>query len=81
MQFRIRERNLENFVQMPVCWYRYSSISTILYSYTGTGLRRQATQKAVLWIRIRMDPELWSGSGSGIIVPDLDPAKSERACK
>ena len=32
--------------------------------------------KAVLWIRIRMDPELLSGSG--IIVPDPDPAKYER---
>ena len=37
--------------------------------------------QAVLWIRIRMDPELLSGSGSGsvIMVPDPDPAKSERA--
>ena len=34
---------------------------------------------AVLWIRIRMDPELLLGSGSGIIVPD--PAKYERADK
>ena len=33
------------------------------------------------WIRIRMDPELLPGSGSGIIVPDPDPAKSERAYK
>ena len=33
----------------------------------------------VLWIRIRMDPELLPGSG--IIVPDPDPAKSERAYK
>ena len=37
--------------------------------------------KAVLWIRIRMDPELLPGSGSGIIVPDPDPAKHERADK
>ena len=29
---------------------------------------------AVLWIRIRINPELLPGSGSGIIVPDLDPA-------
>ena len=36
---------------------------------------------AVLWIRIRMDQELLPGSGSGIIVPDPDPAKSERADK
>ena len=36
---------------------------------------------AVLWIRIRMDPELLPGSGSGIKVPDPDPAKSERAYK
>ena len=28
-----------------------------------------------------MDPELLPGSGFGIIVPDLDPAKSERAYK
>ena len=35
----------------------------------------------VLWIRIRMDPELLPGSGSGIIVPDPDPAKYERADK
>ena len=34
---------------------------------------------AVLWIRIHMDPELLTGSG--IIVPDPDPAKSERANK
>ena len=43
--------------------------------------------KAVLWIRIqtRMDPELLPGSASGarsgIIVPDPDPAKQERAYK
>ena len=37
--------------------------------------------KAVLWIRIRIDPELLPGSGSGIKVPDQDPAKSERAYK
>ena len=37
--------------------------------------------EAVLWIRIRMDPKLLPGSGSGIIVPDPDPAKSERAYK
>ena len=38
---------------------------------------------AVLWIRIRirMDPELLPGFGSGIIVPDQDPAKYERADK
>ena len=35
----------------------------------------------VLWIRIRMDPELLPGSGSGIKVSDPDPAKSERAYK
>ena len=35
----------------------------------------------VLRIRIRMDPALLPGSGSGIIVPDLDPAKNERADK
>ena len=34
---------------------------------------------SVLWIRIRMDPELLPESGSGIIVPN--PAKSERAYK
>ena len=33
----------------------------------------------VLWIRIRMDPELFSWSGSGIIVPNK--AKNERADK
>ena len=33
----------------------------------------------VLRIRIRMDPELLPGSG--IIVPDPDPAKNERAGK
>ena len=37
--------------------------------------------KAVLWIRIRMDPELFAGSGSVIIVPDPETAKSERAYK
>ena len=35
----------------------------------------------VLWIRIRMDPELLPGSGSVIIVPDPDPAKYERTDK
>ena len=34
---------------------------------------------AVLWIRIRMNPELLPGSG--IEVPDPNPAKSERAYK
>ena len=40
-------------------------------------------KKAVLWIRIRMDPKLLPGSGSGsrIKVPDPDPAKSERVYK
>ena len=33
----------------------------------------------VLWIRIRMAPELLPGSG--IFVPDPDPAKNERADK
>ena len=33
---------------------------------------------AVLWIRIRMDLVLLPGSGSGILVLDPDPAKSER---
>ena len=41
--------------------------------------------KPVLGIRIHMDPELLPGSGSksgsGIIVLDLDPGKSERADK
>ena len=37
--------------------------------------------QAVLWIRIRMDPELLPGSGSESKVPDPDPAKSERAYK
>ena len=37
--------------------------------------------KPVLWIRIRMDPELLPQSGSGNEVPDPDPAKSERAYK
>ena len=32
---------------------------------------------AVLWIRIRSDPEGFPGSRFGIIVPD--PAKTERA--
>ena len=35
--------------------------------------------KPVLWIRIRMDPGLLPGSG--IIVPDPDPATNERAYK
>ena len=33
---------------------------------------------AVLWIWIRMNPELLPGFGSGIIVPDPDPAKYEK---
>ena len=40
-----------------------------------------ALHSAVLWIGIRMDSELLPGSGSGIIVPDPDPAKYERADK
>ena len=40
---------------------------------------RAPLDTAVLWIRIRMDPELLPGSG--IKVPDPDPAKSERAYK
>ena len=32
-------------------------------------------------LRIRMDPELLPVSGSGIKVPDPDPAKSKRAYK
>ena len=39
----------------------------------------QLSLKVVLWIRIRMGPELLPGSGSGIIVPD--PAKYEKADK
>ena len=35
----------------------------------------------VLWIRIPIDPELLSGSGSGIIVADPHPAKSKTAYK
>ena len=35
--------------------------------------------QAVLWIQIRLDPELLPGSRSRIIVPDPDPAKYERA--
>ena len=44
-------------------------------------LDRKKKLFAVCWIRIRirMDPELLPGSGSRIIVPDLDPAESERA--
>ena len=34
-----------------------------------------------LRMRIRMDPELLPGSRSGIINPDPDPAKNERADK
>ena len=37
----------------------------------------QCLFKAVLWIRIRMDPELLPG----IKVPDPDPAKNKRAYK
>ena len=29
----------------------------------------------MLWIRIRIDPELWPGSGSGIIVTDSESSK------
>ena len=42
-------------------------------------MREQLLKKPVLWIRIRMDPKLLPGSG--IKVPDPDPAKSERAYK
>ena len=36
---------------------------------------------AVLRIRIRMDPKLLPGPGFGIIVPDPDLAKKEKADK
>ena len=48
----------------------------------GSGSTTLSTIKwlaAVLWIWIRMDPELLPGSGSGIIDPD--PAKYEKADK
>ena len=49
----------------------------------GDGLRFSQIQinktKTNVRIRICMDPELLPGSWSGIIVPDPDPAKSERA--
>ena len=32
----------------------------------------------LLWIRIRMDPELLPGSGSGIIVADPDPERADK---
>ena len=41
------------------------------------GTTRIRIQKAVLPIRIRMEPEILPGSG--IIVPDPDPAKNVRA--
>ena len=43
--------------------------------------RTSQLSQSVLWIRICMDPELLPGSGSGIKVPDPDPAKSKRAYK
>ena len=43
--------------------------------------QQRVLKNSVLRIRIRMDPELLPGSGSGIKVPDPDPAKSERAYK
>ena len=33
--------------------------------------------KPVWWIRIRMELDILPGSGSGIIVPDFDPATNE----
>ena len=57
--------NLEFFQQ---CGHTYCILYNVQYS-------------AVLWIRIRMDPELLPVSGSGIKVPDPDPAKSKRAYK
>ena len=48
---------------------------------TEKGKCKKGILQTVLWIRIRMDPELWPGLGSGIIVPDPDPAKHERADK
>ena len=51
----------------------------VLCEHCGScGVRNLET---VLWIRIRMDPEFLPGSRSGIIVPDPDPAKDERAEK
>ena len=54
----------------------------VLYSFTFSQMGLiQMLFIAVLWIRIRMDPELLSGTRSGIIVPDPDPAKYERSYK
>ena len=61
-------------------WTKKHSIDCHSYS-TVSKLKLLSEFGPVLWIRIRMDPELLLGSGSGIIVPDLDPAKYERANK
>ena len=45
------------------------------------GCCKQCFGSGYAWIRIRMDPELLPGSGSGIIVPDSDPANYKRADK
>ena len=60
---------------------------------SGVGIRELGVCRRVLGIRIPsdqhygrpsgsvVDPELLPGSGSGIKVPDPDPAKSEREYK
>ena len=58
----------------------YAMCFTIIYIQRRL-TNRQVSFIPVLWIRIRMDPEILPGSGSVIIVPDPDPAKSVIADK
>ena len=56
-----------------------STLPITMFHKLHHNIMKKRLLKAVLRIRIRMDPELLPGSGSGIIVPD--PAKYERADK
>ena len=67
-----KQINNQNFTSFLL----YSSPQKVQWNFISKVMLISA-----LWIRIRMDPELLPGSGSGIIVPDPDPAKSERTCK
>ena len=52
---------------------------SIQYLSVKLVLEKQNLKNPMLRILNRMDPELLPGSGSGIRVPEPDPAKSERS--
>ena len=75
--------NCSKFLSSKTPRIRIQKTPWIRIRNTALQCVQQLAYKSVCWIRIRipMDPELLPGSGSGIIFPEPDPAKSERACK